>query len=59
MVTVAEPQSRDDILRALEHLRDEGLNFWRNFDPEQFVARLGDAWSPADNVRHLIKSTVP
>ncbi len=28
-------------------------------DPSRFAAPFGEAWSPADNVRHLTKSTVP
>jgi hypothetical protein len=51
--------SKDEILGALRALRAEGLGFWAGMAPERFVAPLGDAWSPADNVRHLIKSTVP
>lgn len=53
------PQSREQILRALDRLRDEGLTFWAALPPDQFVAPLGEAWSPADNLRHLIKSTTP
>jgi hypothetical protein len=59
LMTKAEPQSRDEILAALEDLRDQGLAFWTEFPPEVFAAPIGDAWSPADNVRHLIKSTLP
>jgi hypothetical protein len=29
------------------------------FAPTTFASQIGDAWSPADNVRHLIKSTLP
>jgi hypothetical protein len=51
--------SKDEILGALGRLRGEGLDFWSDFAPERFCTPLGEAWSPADNVRHLIKSTVP
>jgi hypothetical protein len=57
--------SKDEILgalrelRALRDARGEGLDFWAGMAPERFAAPLDDAWSPADNVRHLIKSTVP
>ena len=54
-----DPHSRDQILLALDRLRDDGLTFWTHLPPEQFAAPLGDAWSPADNLRHLIKSTTP
>lgn len=58
-MTITGPQSRDEILTALEDLRDHGLSFWAEMAPEQFAAPFGGAWSPADNVRHLIKSTLP
>jgi hypothetical protein len=48
-----------EIIQALELAGSEGLNFWRDFTAEQFAAPIGEAWSPADNVRHLIKSTRP
>ena len=58
-MSTAEPQSRDEILQAFEALRNEGLQFWADLAPERFVAPFGEAWSPADNLRHLIKSTTP
>lgn len=58
-MNTTDPQSREEILRSLERLRDDGLTFWANLPPAKFAAPLGDAWSPADNVRHLIKSTTP
>ena len=58
-MSMSEPQSRDEILDALERLRADGLRFWTDLAPERFVSPFGEAWSPADNVRHLIKSTTP
>ncbi len=52
-------RSKDDLLKALAELRAHGLEFWREILPERFARSFGEAWSPADNVRHLIKSTVP
>lgn len=54
-----EPQSRDDIVRALARVHDESRAYWMSFTPEAFHAPLGDAWSPAENVRHLTKSIRP
>jgi hypothetical protein len=54
-----EPQSREEILAAFKSLREDGLEFWASMNPKKFAAPLGESWSPADNVRHLIKSTVP
>lgn len=54
-----EPHNRTEIVDALLSLADEGLDFWKHVPPERFAARFGEAWSPAENVRHLIKSTKP
>jgi hypothetical protein len=53
------PQTRADILESLKELQSTGINFWSDFDAAQFTTPIGEAWSPADNVRHLIKSTLP
>ena len=53
------PYSKSEICDALKALRLEGLTFWSDMAPDQFAAALGNAWSPADNVRHLAKSTAP
>src|SRR5687768_15216556 len=58
-MSINDPQSKADIISALEHLRRDGLQYWSEFSAEQFAAPIGEAWSPADNVRHLIKSTRP
>ncbi len=58
-MTISDPRSRDEILAAFDELREHGLSFWSEFEPGRFAASIGDAWSPADNVRHLIKSTLP
>lgn len=55
----SEPRTRDDIVRALERVHGESRAYWLGFTPEAFLAPLGDAWSPADNVRNLTKSIRP
>jgi hypothetical protein len=54
-----DPYTQIEIVNALQALAGEGLSFWNGIDPDLFVARLGQAWSPAENVRHLIKATTP
>jgi DinB superfamily len=54
-----EPRTRDDIVRALERVHAESRAYWLGFTPDAFLAPLGNAWSPADNVRHLTKSIRP
>lgn len=56
---MTEPQTKDEILDALRALRTNGMAYWERFAPRAFVTPFADAWSPADNVRHLIKSTEP
>ena len=58
-MSASEPQLRDEILDALDRVRNDDLQFWANLAPDRFVAPFGEAWSPADNLRHLIKSTKP
>jgi len=58
-MTEKEPYSHREILEAAALLRQDATRFWSSFDPVQFAEPLGEAWSPADNVRHLIKSTRP
>lgn len=50
------PHSGPEIRAALEALHAESVGFWSAFDTPSFLAPLSDAWSPAENVRHLTKS---
>ena len=52
----SSPTSRDEICAALERLHTESVEYWSSFATRDFLAPIGDAWSPADNVRHLTKS---
>jgi hypothetical protein len=54
-----EPYTRDEILKAFERQQHDSVAFWNAFDTGTFFRPLGSSWSPADNVRHLIKSTRP
>lgn len=56
---IHEPFSKAEILRDLEAVREWSLDFWRQFETDEFFKPIGDAWSPADNVRHLVKSNRP
>lgn len=53
------PYTRDEIIDAFKRQEDESVAFWNAFDTETFFRPLGASWSPADTVRHLIKSTRP
>ena len=58
-MTVGEqsrPFQRDEICDAIAHLHDESEKYWASFETPVFFAKIGDAWSPSENVRHLTKS---
>lgn len=59
MITVQEPSSGAEIVRELRALHEKSRELWRGFSTIEFFFPLGDAWSPADNVRHLLKSNRP
>lgn len=54
-----EPFGGAEISRELRALHARSRDFWSSFSTNEFFYPLGDAWSPADNVRHLLKSNRP
>ena len=56
---LGSPRTKQDVLHALASLNARELQFWLGIEPERFIRPFGEAWSPADTLRHLIKSTVP
>lgn len=55
-MTTPDPSSGGEIASALRALHAESVAYWDAFPTERFLAPIGAAWSPADNVRHLTKS---
>jgi hypothetical protein len=53
------PYTKPEILSALDSLRSEGLEYWNDIDPVRFGEPVGDAWSPAEHLLHLVMSTQP
>ncbi|HKO55711.1 MAG TPA: DinB family protein [Thermoanaerobaculia bacterium] len=53
------PQTREELLRAFERQEGESLAYWNAFDLDAFFAPIGESWSPAETVRHLVKSIRP
>ncbi len=51
--------NRDEILRKLDAVQNESAAYWGAFDAPVFFTKLGEGWSPAENVRHLVKSIRP
>lgn len=58
-IAVEEPFRGAEIARELRALQARCRDFWGSFPTPEFFRPLGDAWSPADNVRHLLKSNRP
>lgn len=56
---VQEPFSGEEIVRELRALHVRSRDFWNGFSNPEFFFPPGNAWSPADNVRHLLKSNRP
>lgn len=54
-----DPFSKAELVEALRAGALRAGEVWSRFAPEVFFAPIGEAWSPADNVRHLIKSNRP
>jgi len=57
-----DPETGSEIARELRTLHERSTHYWQSFSTADFLAPLGDrgeAWSPADNVRHLTKSIRP
>lgn len=59
MYEVTEPFSNAEIVRELKKLHAASTDYWNSLPIDAFLASIGEAWSPADNVRHLVKSTRP
>jgi hypothetical protein len=51
--------TRDQIVEALQQQDVESTAYWNAFDTDAFFSGIGTGWSPADTIRHLIKSTRP
>lgn len=58
-LTILPASTRDEIVHAFDRVRVESAAYWSAFDDATFFAKIGQTWSPAENVRHLAKSTRP
>lgn len=50
------PHTGEEIRAALASVHGKSVRFWNAFNTPAFLAPIGDAWSPAENVRHLTKT---
>jgi hypothetical protein len=58
-IEVREPYAGAEVVRELRALHARSRDFWNGFSTTEFFFPLGGAWSPADNLRHLLKSNRP
>lgn len=59
MFTIPEPATSAQIVATLERVQEEGVAYWSGFETASFFAKIDGHWSPAENVRHLVKSIRP
>lgn len=59
MPLVGEPFTKQELLRGLRAVHDDSTRFWTSLAAADFYMPMGEAWSPADNVRHLMKTNRP
>ena len=50
------PHTGEEIRTAFASVHGKSVRFWNAFNTPAFLAPIGEAWSPADNVRHLTKT---
>jgi hypothetical protein len=50
---------REQLIAAVDRVHNENAEYWSSFETAAFFTKLGEAWSPAENVRHLVKSIRP
>jgi DinB family protein len=59
VIQVIEPSTKLELIRELHSVHKQGTAFWNSIPAPELFAPIGEAWSPADNVRHLLKSNRP
>ncbi|MFL6247080.1 MAG: DinB family protein [Thermoanaerobaculia bacterium] len=59
MFTIPEPATATQIIATLERVQEENVAYWSGFETSEFFAKIDGHWSPAETVRHLIKSIRP
>jgi hypothetical protein len=52
-VQPSSPSTREDVLRALAGVEAEVAAFFSSLSADEFVLRVGDAWTPAEHLAHL------
>jgi len=56
---INDPFSKTELLQALASVNSEVADYFAAIPADKFFLSLAEAWSPAENVVHLIKSVSP
>lgn len=59
MFEIEAPRDRSALLASLDAMHGEIQRAMESLSPQVFVAAQGEFWSPADHMRHLIRSNRP
>lgn len=59
MTQAADPHTKDELLLALAALQRQAVNLFSTLPANVFITAAPDAWSPAQNLDHLIRSVRP
>ena len=59
MIDSGNPATGTELAAALQRVAAEGTEHLARFDDAAFFAPQGQAWSPAEHLRHLRKTTAP
>jgi hypothetical protein len=59
VIEIRPPRSGAELVAELRRVAGICDAFWNRFPTHEFFAPIGTAWSPAENIRHLVKSTRP
>ncbi len=56
MIIISDPYTKAELVQSLESANREVADYFASIAAEAFFTRFGEAWSPAENLVHLIKS---
>ena len=59
MVEFGDPYTKRSLIKAVQKSQNDVTAFFSNLSLEAFYQTQTDAWSPAENLQHLIKSVKP
>ena len=56
MIDLGDPFTKRPLSSTIEKVHDEAALFFATLPADDFFHRPPDAWSPSENLQHLIKS---